>query len=96
MLRLLPTPGRWGHSGVPGTGVDGLGFAGQRLTHGVDGTNRAADALLRRFVASRSPTPNPWSDAWLAAHAEALGYGLTSLDADFRSFRLNQFDWLRG
>lgn len=54
------------------------------------------DPLLRRFVASRAPTPNLWGDAWLAAHAEALGYGLTSLDADFRSFGLNQFDWLRG
>ncbi|MFN0125341.1 MAG: TA system VapC family ribonuclease toxin [Verrucomicrobiales bacterium] len=54
------------------------------------------DPLLRRFVAGRAPSPNLWSDAWLAAHAEALGCSLTSLDADFRSFGLKQFDWLRG
>jgi len=54
------------------------------------------DPLLRRFVGGRAPTPNLWSDAWLAAHAEALGCGLTSLDADFQSFGLSQFDRLRG
>ena len=54
------------------------------------------DPLLRRFVEGRSPTPTLWSDAWLAAHAEALGCGLASLDADFQSFGLRQFDWLRG
>lgn len=54
------------------------------------------DPLLRRFVAARAPTPNLWSDAWLAAHAASLGCGLTSLDGDFRSFGLKEFDWLRG
>lgn len=53
------------------------------------------DRLLRRFVAGRAPIPNLWSDAWLAAHAESLGCGLTSLDAGFRSFGLKQFHWLR-
>lgn len=53
------------------------------------------DARMRQLVTSRSMAPNLWSDAWLAAHAEALGCGLTSLEAEFRSFGLKEFDWLR-
>ena len=54
------------------------------------------EILLRRFVSDRAPTPNLWTDAWLAALAESLGFRLTSFDADFRSFGLTDFELLRG
>ena len=44
----------------------------------------------RRFatlVAGREPTPNLWTDAWLAALALSLDYEMTTFDRGFRSFR---------
>ena len=32
------------------------------------------------LVSSREPTPNPWTDAWLAALAMSLDYELTTFD----------------
>ncbi len=43
-----------------------------------------------RFVAlvcSREPTPNLWTDAWLAALAMSLEYEITTFDRGFKSFR---------
>jgi uncharacterized protein len=43
-----------------------------------------------RFVAlisGREPTPNLWTDAWLAALALSLDYEMTTFDRGFRSFR---------
>lgn len=51
-------------------------------------------AILRQFVSDRAPTPNLWTDAWLAALAESLGFGVTSFDRDFRTFRLRKFELL--
>lgn len=53
------------------------------------------ELYLRSFVAGRKPSPNLWSDAWLAAHAESQGWRLTSFDADFQSFALTDFEHLR-
>jgi toxin-antitoxin system PIN domain toxin len=39
------------------------------------------------FVVGREPTPNLWTDAWLAALALALDYEMTTFDRGFRSFR---------
>jgi toxin-antitoxin system PIN domain toxin len=39
------------------------------------------------LVASREPTPNLWTDAWLAALAMSLDYELTTFDRGFKSFR---------
>lgn len=44
----------------------------------------------RRFVSlvsGREPTPNLWTDAWLAALALSLDYEITTFDRGFKSFR---------
>jgi toxin-antitoxin system PIN domain toxin len=55
----------------------------------------AHDLLLRKFVAGRKPSPNLWTDAWLAAAAECENAGLTSFDAGFREFKLRDFELLK-
>ncbi|MBJ7391674.1 MAG: hypothetical protein JHC85_08915 [Chthoniobacterales bacterium] len=55
----------------------------------------AHDLLLRKFVAGRKPSPNLWTDAWLAAAAECENAGLTSFDADFRQCKLRDFELLK-
>ena len=39
------------------------------------------------LVTGREPTPNLWTDAWLAALALSLDYEMTTFDRGFRSFR---------
>jgi toxin-antitoxin system PIN domain toxin len=39
------------------------------------------------LVSAREPTPNLWTDAWLAALAMSLDYELTTFDRGFKSFR---------
>ena len=39
------------------------------------------------LVSGREPTPNLWTDAWLAALALSLDYEVTTFDRGFRSFR---------
>jgi toxin-antitoxin system PIN domain toxin len=58
-------------------------------------TGPAHDQLLRRLVAGRKPSPNLWTDAWLAAAAECENAGLTSFDTDFREFKLRDFELLK-
>ena len=53
------------------------------------------ELYFRRYVSGRKPAPNLWNDAWLAAHAESLGVGLTSFDRDFRAFELTAFAHLK-
>ena len=55
----------------------------------------AHDLLLRKFVAGRKPSPNLWTDAWLAAAAECENAGLTSFDAGFCEFKLRDFELLK-
>lgn len=38
-------------------------------------------------AAGREPTPNLWTDAWLAALALSLDYEVATFDRGFRSFR---------
>jgi toxin-antitoxin system PIN domain toxin len=38
------------------------------------------------LVQGRQPTPNLWTDAWLAALAQSLDYELTTFDRGFTSF----------
>lgn len=54
----------------------------------------AHEIFFRKFVSGRASTPNLWTDAWLAAHAEALHCGMTSFDAGFRSFGCFAFEQL--
>ena len=56
----------------------------------------AGELCFRKNVADRMPTPNLWTDALLAAWAEAAGYRLTSFDGGFRSFSSLDFEWLHG
>ena len=53
------------------------------------------EMYFRRNVDGRQSSPNLWSDAWLAAHAESQGFRLTSLDSGFRLFVLSDFEHLR-
>jgi toxin-antitoxin system PIN domain toxin len=39
------------------------------------------------LVSSREPSPNLWTDAWLAALAISLDYEFTTFDRGFKSFR---------
>ena len=39
------------------------------------------------LVSSREPTPNLWTDAWLAALAMSLDYEIATFDRGFKSFR---------
>jgi toxin-antitoxin system PIN domain toxin len=55
----------------------------------------AHDLYFRRNVIGRKPSPNLWTDAWLAAQAEASAIALTSFDADFLSFGLSSFELLK-
>jgi toxin-antitoxin system PIN domain toxin len=54
----------------------------------------ASEICFRKNVAGRMPTPNLWTDALLAAWAEAADYRLTSFDGGFRSFPNLKFEWL--
>lgn len=55
----------------------------------------AHESIFRGYVSGRHPSPNLWNDAWLAAHAESLGFRLSSFDSDFRSFGLTDFEHLK-
>ena len=65
-----------------------------RATEGVGfvGDSEDADAQLAHWLgAGEAPWPaRLWTDAWLAASAEAAGLRLVSFDADFRRFALTQ------
>ncbi len=42
---------------------------------------------LTALVRGREPTPNLWTDAWLAALALSLDHEMTTFDRGFKSFR---------
>ncbi len=44
-------------------------------------------AFWRGNVSGREPTPDLWTDAWLAALAQATGCEMVSFDRGFRSFK---------
>jgi toxin-antitoxin system PIN domain toxin len=56
----------------------------------------AGEICFRKNVLGRTPTPNLWTDALLAAWSEAAGYRLSSFDGGFRSFPNLEFEWLQG
>ena len=43
-------------------------------------------ALFHTLVAGRAATPNLWTDAWLAALAQAAGCEMVTFDHGFRAF----------
>jgi toxin-antitoxin system PIN domain toxin len=78
----LDLPSAWAVYQAPRQ-AEGVGFVPDE---------EAADPLLRRWLATGdSPLPaRPWTDAWLAATAEAAGLRLVSFDADFARFPLTR------
>ncbi len=54
------------------------------------------DLIWLRLVRGRVPSPNLWTDAWLAAYAEAADAEMTTFDKGFRSFSLARLCLLQG
>ena len=93
LVRLLCQPKLMGE-GVLGLAEAHAIYRQLRDTEGVAfcADAESADAILAEWAANPS-TPLParlWSDAWLAATAEAAGLRLVSFDADFRRFSLTR------
>ncbi len=93
LVRLLTQPKLMGE-GVLGLTEAHAIYQQLRQTEGVGfaGDAESADALLTRWVADgQAPMPpRLWTDAWLAASAEAAGLRLVSFDADFARFPLTR------
>ncbi len=53
----------------------------------IDSEPAAQEHRFASLVTGREPTPNLWTDAWLAALALSLDYEMTTFDRGFRSFR---------
>ena len=71
-------------------------FSADPRTTWVATPERSHEMYFRRFVMGRKPTPNLWTDAWLAALAEAMAIGLTSFDSGFNKFQIKDFEFLSG
>jgi hypothetical protein len=54
------------------------------------------DAYWRDRVAGRHPTPNLWTDAWLAAYAERYDYEMVTFDRGFQRLMLTNLHLLGG
>lgn len=52
----------------------------------IDAPPEAHEGHFTALVADREPTPNLWTDAWLAATAQSLDYEMVTFDRGFRSF----------
>jgi len=66
--------------------------AWRRLAHDprsvhVDAEPAIHEARFVALISGREPTPNLWTDAWLAALAMSLDYEIATFDRGFRSFR---------
>lgn len=53
----------------------------------IDSEPTTHEPRFASLVTGREPTPNLWTDAWLAALALSLDYEMTTFDRGFRSFR---------
>lgn len=88
VLRLLSN--RVAMNGAPASPVDAL-KAWRSLADDprcFDAVPPAAqDALFKALVAQREPSPNLWTDAWLAALALSLDCEMVTFDRGFRSFK---------
>jgi predicted nucleic acid-binding protein len=52
----------------------------------VDAAPTSHENIFAAMVAGRTPTPNLWTDAWLAALARSLDHELVTFDRGFKSF----------
>lgn len=88
VLRLLSN--RVAMNGNPVNPGDALGAWRQladdpRSVH-IDSEPATHDHQLASLVTGREPTPNLWTDAWLAALALSLDYEIITFDRGFKSF----------
>ena len=89
VLRLLTN--RVAMNGVPIAPEEAL-HAWQQLANDPRSVFSAAEpasheASFVSLVSGRQPTPNLWTDAWLAALAQSLDCELATFDRGFRSFK---------
>ena len=54
------------------------------------------DSFWLAYVRGRKPSPNLWTDAWLAAFAESAGLEMVTFDKGFRQFNLTRLKILKG
>ena len=59
-----------------------------------DDSPTGLNVVWLRLVRDREPTPNLWTDAWLAAYAEALDCDMVTFDKGYRSFGLAKLQLL--
>jgi len=52
----------------------------------VDDAPSSREKFFASLVAGRQPTPNLWTNAWLAALARSLDHDLVTFDRGFKSF----------
>jgi toxin-antitoxin system PIN domain toxin len=52
----------------------------------VEAAPSSHEKFFASLVAGRQPTPNLWTDAWLAALARSLDHDLVTFDRGFKSF----------
>ena len=67
--------------------------ADERL-YEIDSIPAESEKYFRLNVRGRSPSPQIWTDAWLAALAEASGLQMVSFDRDFERFDLTSLEIL--
>lgn len=53
---------------------------------GLDTIPPSHEWLWRNLISGREPSPNLWTDAWLAALAQSLSLELVTFDHGFRAF----------
>jgi toxin-antitoxin system PIN domain toxin len=56
-------------------------------SHQIEGEPIDHEPRFVALISRREPTPNLWTDAWLAALALSLDYEMTTFDRGFKSFR---------
>jgi uncharacterized protein len=61
----------------------------------VDVAPSSHENFFASMVSGRRPTPNLWTDAWLAALARSLGHELVTFDRGFKSFDGIQLNLLK-
>jgi predicted nucleic acid-binding protein len=52
----------------------------------IDAAPSSHEKSFAALVAGRLPTPNLWTDAWLAALARSLDHDVVTFDRGFKSF----------
>jgi toxin-antitoxin system PIN domain toxin len=61
----------------------------------LDAVPSSHEGIFASLVAGRTPTPNLWADAWLAALSKSLGHEIVTFDRGFKSFKGTKVTLLR-